>query len=341
MEISFALFPKGDTIKLEVEPTDFVYDVKAKIENITNIPEETQIFVYQQHRLPDDSQFQEYSISNDSTIRVVCDFYKDPFITAKRNLDSYRRSRNNIQNPYIEYFSENFDKSYIYPACKAYIKAILQIKGSRDPPSLFECIEYIESLEMKVKSPQATIEQLEKHYNYGILYKTTQKLTIRDALCFPVVIEFSTSQNGKAKILGEKKLIEKQKGSEKFWYTAFVEDYLFSDNCIICNDSNGNQIHLKLSATHRCFVTLLFFTNESIKGKIQKNEVVKCDFLEAKITCMKFKGTLYNKPIDCVWMDRSLAAYSTDYIFQYCPRKNPQLPYLGYEINQYIYIKSS
>lgn len=58
----------GANITLEVEPTDRVEDVKAKIQDKKGIPSNQQILVYAEKLLEDGNTLQDYSILRDSTL---------------------------------------------------------------------------------------------------------------------------------------------------------------------------------------------------------------------------------------------------------------------------------
>lgn len=72
--LAMQLFVKtltGDHITLEVEPTDRIEDVKAKVQDKTGIPAEHQILVFAGKTLEDGNTLQDYSIQKDSTIHLT------------------------------------------------------------------------------------------------------------------------------------------------------------------------------------------------------------------------------------------------------------------------------
>jgi ubiquitin len=62
---------RGAHIALEVEPTDCISHLKAKIQDKEGVPVREQRLVYGGKQLQDDATLQDYSIQKGSTIHLV------------------------------------------------------------------------------------------------------------------------------------------------------------------------------------------------------------------------------------------------------------------------------
>lgn len=262
----------GERIAIDVEPTDRIEDVKAKIEDKEKIPIKEQRLIYFGWQLEDIKTLEDYSITKDSTFSLflrnrgggcqlekpseTIGLLKDDTEKVKAPIKPGKLTSKFIRNTNSSRVYEQIGGTcYAYAACSAYLNTIMRISGSKEPPSFSECYQVACYNGPHGGQPLTSIQRLEEHFHYGICCTKSKKATILDAIKISLIISFSTSQTGWTKVANGD-LTEKPDGKMNGCHAAVVEGYDFDKKCLICKNSWGGntaktRFNLKISATHQ------------------------------------------------------------------------------------------
>ena len=144
---------------------------------------------------------------------------------------------------------------------------------------------------------------------------------------------FDTTEEG-YQAIARGSLTKKPTGEiSKEGHCVLIEGYDFERDLCICKNSWGNdtskmRFEVNIGALHCYSFIKVYWTLDSIKQNLIQTFRME-----------KFKGTYKGHPIDCAWMDKSTAIYTSEYICDPHDEKEGPYRYLGYDIDQYIALR--
>jgi hypothetical protein len=351
---------EGRQLEMEVEPTDRIEDVRAKIDGKTGSDPGNQRLLFRGTSLEDGNTLQDYSIQEDSTLQIrliICGgggnaepthsvgaWFRDLYIRSGTLPMIALRSRYNrstnvscCHDQRLTAEERDTGSCYAHAASSAYLNTIARIFGSPDPPSFADVFRVADYSRGAGGQPAESIQRLESHFGRGILcdqMPNMQVPQIRDIIVLSVIVSFTTSEAGWTAI-DAGSLLEKPPGSPNGWHATLVEGYDFRGSYVICKNSWGDRtatprFKLRFEALHNFYCTRVFFTLESIRGKTTQQFNARMD---------RFTGRLNGTNISCAWMNELTATYCSEYICaRVCRQEDDSLNYLGCEVHEWIAI---
>lgn len=229
-------------------------------------------------------------------------------------------------------YEQKYSNCFAFAACSAYINTVMRIYGSKNPvPSFKECYQIANYNNNQGGNSGEAIQRLERHFNFGVCMKRVNEVSIRDSMMLSVIANFKTSSKG-WKSIANGELLWYPGGIGDGRHSALVEGYDLEKDCMICKNSWGGEtatsrFDFTPSACHECDFVVVYFTLESIRDKTVKKFIPKIQ---------TFEGSLNKQKINCAWMDKTTALYSTEYVCEYHPEKIGDMNYLGYDVFKWI-----
>lgn len=347
MQILVNIGNKG-IIVIDISRSRSVFELKKKILQKTNINPHEYGLVYENSILDDSSTLKKYSIHNKSLITafqtinggVIQGIHPSaPIGNAYTIVESCLLPKGKLSKRFFPITSstnayfQRYSDCYAYAAASAYVNTAMRIYGLESIPSFDECYNLASYDKENGGDEIEAIQRIEAKKKLGIKCEKRKNVTIQEIMNLSVILSFSTSMQGWVNV-SKGDLLTFPIGKSEDFHAVLVEGYDFYLDCLICKNSWGNytsepRFNFTPSAAHSYEFAVVYFTEQSIQGKIAK---------EYKPRMKKFIGELDNEEINCAWMNSEAAIYEMDYVCEYHPEKKGDLKYLGYKIDEWIEI---
>ena len=244
------------------------------------------------------------------------------------HLDSIYIRPTNVTGVYLQKTGD----CYAHASASAYLNTVMRIKGiQKQVPSFADCFALARYNEDKGGSPMTSLKKIEEVYKFGVLFEETQELPlIRDICIYSVILIFDTTEEG-YQAIARGSLTKKPTGEiSEGGHCVLIEGYDFERDLCICKNSWGKdtsrmRFEVNIGALHRYSFVKVYWTLNSIKQNLIQTFKME-----------KFLGYYKGHLINCAWMDKTTAIYTSEYICDPHEEKQGPYCYLGYDINQYI-----
>jgi hypothetical protein len=228
---------------------------------------------------------------------------------------------------------------YAHAAASAYIIICARIHGlQRELPSYEACVAIADYNHGKGGHVFQSILLLEKQFDCGVLcVNSCEPPEIPEVFRISVVVSMWTSSEGWT-MVNNGELLDRPSGPIDGGHAVLVESYDLEKRWFLGKNSWAGQsgshdrFKFRFHALHNFFLTKICFTPESISGKTANTYHPQL---------VRFKGVLNDCEIDCAYMDEVTAKYDSEFFCEPCKSQPPPLNWIGYEMNQYLAIKTN
>jgi hypothetical protein len=349
----------GTRTSIEIEPDETIHRLKLKLASMFGIPVERLGLLCLGKPLISGTLI-DYSISDGSEICLVrylvggaCAanpsesagvWFRDnerkstPLPAISLSSTYFNRSTNitGYHDQSVDYEGRSRGSCYAHAACYAYLHTITRIYGARCPPSFAACFRVADYSRGKGGIVSKSLENLEKAFGFGVRWVVMphQKAPeTRDIMMQSVVVSFTTSNEGWRSIARGELLQLPPGRSTDEWHATLMEGCDVFHRWTVAKNTWGDRtatprFALNLGALHDWYVTRVFFTLESIRGKTTK--ILPPPRME------RFVARLNGQPVHCAWMDELTATYTSDYVCQPDSSRTGERGFIAFDVDEWI-----
>jgi hypothetical protein len=227
---------------------------------------------------------------------------------------------------------------YAHAATYAWLNTVARIPGAPTPPSFAACFRVADFNRGKGGSTAEAVRRLEEQFGFGVCVDKLPPRTapsIRDILITSVIVSFTTSWDGWARIIAGSLLDKPSGDATGVRHATLIEGYDLEKGYAICKNSWGDsgvkgRFNLRLAALHDFYCIHVYYTRHSVAGKQWREIIPRME---------KFTGELDGQPINCAWLDEEAAKYSPFHVCEHVASRPGPLNYIAYDVHEWIRIK--